>query len=186
VRIALAWKKEWVRERGLLSRLASEQALGEAIAGLYRSRDTGAAIGVFFLDGEPVAMEGGFRWREHFFAYTSAYRLDRRADGVGKIAIAEMAEWCGVAGANIYDKGAPADSYKLEWTDRLIPVADRIIPLTALGWAVGEMLETKLKPFAKRKLDSLPPSMRARLLRLTRYNPAATPEATRSAITRPI
>jgi CelD/BcsL family acetyltransferase involved in cellulose biosynthesis len=172
-RLALGWKKEWVRERGLISRLASDRALADAIAGLYRSPDTGAAMGVLFCDGEAVAMEGGFLRGDRFFAYTSAYRPDRRADGVGKVAIAEMVEWCAVKGVAIYDKGAPADPYKLEWTDRLIPVADRVVPLSALGWVLGVVLETRLKPLAKRKLEALPAPWRARLLRLTPYNPAA-------------
>jgi CelD/BcsL family acetyltransferase involved in cellulose biosynthesis len=176
-RVAIAWKKEWVRERGLLSRLGGDPAVGETIARLYRSRETGAAIGVLFLEGQPVAAEGGFRCRDRFFAYTSAYRPDRRADGVGKVAIAEMVEWCAGNGVVTYDKGAPADPYKLEWTDRLVPVADRIIPLTALGWALGEVVETRLKPFVKQKLDALSAPTRVRLLRLTRYSPAARAEA---------
>jgi CelD/BcsL family acetyltransferase involved in cellulose biosynthesis len=162
-----------VRERGLLSRLGSDQALGETIAALYCSRETGAAMGVLFLDGQPVAAEGGFRCRDRFFAYTSAYRPDRRADGVGKVAIAEMVEWCAANGVTTYDKGAPADPYKLEWTDRLVPVADRAVPLTVLGWAWGMAVEARLKPLVKQKLEVLPAPLRAQLLRLTRYNPAA-------------
>jgi CelD/BcsL family acetyltransferase involved in cellulose biosynthesis len=91
---------------------------------------------------------------------------------VGKVAIAEMVEWCAAKGVTIYDKGAPADPYKLEWTDRLVPVADRMVPLNALGWALGVVVEARLKPLVKRKLEALPPQARARLLRLAGYNPA--------------
>lgn len=172
-RLALAWKKEWVRERSLLSRLGSDRALEAAIAALYGAEETGAALGLLHCAGEPVAVEGGFLFRDRFFAYTSAYRLDRRADGVGKVAVAEMVEWCAANGVAFYDKGAPADPYKLEWTDRAVPVADRLISLTRRGWALGEAIELGLKPLVKRGFNGLPPILRGGLLRLTRYDPRA-------------
>lgn len=171
-RLALSWKKAWIRDRALLSRLGSDRTLEAAIAALYGSADTGAAIGLLFCAGRPVAAEGGFLHRDRFFAYTGAYHPERRADGVGKVAVAEMAEWCAANGVAIYDKGAPADPYKLEWTDRAVAVADRLISLTRRGWALGETVEIKLKPLAKRSFDALPRPMRAGALRLTRYNPA--------------
>lgn len=171
-RLALSWKKAWVRERGLLSRLGSDRTLETAIAALYGSADTGAALGLLSCAGQPVAVEGGFVHRDRFFAYTGAYHPQRRADGVGKVAIAEMVEWCAANGVKVYDKGAPADPYKLEWTSETVPVADRLIALTRRGRAFGEAVEIKLKPLVRRSFDALPRAMRAAVLRLTPYNPA--------------
>ena len=168
LRLALSWKKDWIKERMLVSRVGTE-ALDSATCALLTTPGVGATVGVLWSGGEPVAIETGFLYRDRFFGSLRAYRLDRGEQRVGKIVLAEMVEYCARRGATVFDHGPPADAYKLEWTDRTLSVHNRIVPLSLLGRIHGQVLEGTFKPVARTVFGWLPTPIRKGLLRLTRY-----------------
>ena len=175
IRLALDWKKAWVEERGLHSRLRNDALFAQATCRHFGSTAYDARIGVLVRNGEPVAVETGFAHRDRFYADLCSYRPDQRADGVGKIAFTEMIEWAGRAGLTAYDKGPPADSYKKEWTDRALPVADRTLALSLVGRLHGGV-ETQVKPMLKASFRLLPPAIRNAVLRIAAPG-SATPNS---------
>jgi CelD/BcsL family acetyltransferase involved in cellulose biosynthesis len=170
VKRALDWKKSWIEERGLHSRLRNDSLFADTVCSFFDASDFDARVGLLLRNGEPVAVETGFVHRDRFYADLCSYRLDQRAAGVGKIAFAEMVEWAGRAGIAAYDKGPPADNYKVEWTDRIVPVADRTLTLSLMGNLHGRM-ETTVKPMAKAAFLRLPPSLRNAVLRFASFDP---------------
>lgn len=166
--LALSWKKDWVRERGLVSRVGTD-ALDKTICSLMNTAGLGSALGVLRIGAEPVAVASGFHYRDRFYCFVRAYRPDRAAQSVGRIVVTELIEWCAAQGVTMYDYGPPADAFKLEWTDHAMPVANRLVPLSFLGRLHGQFFEGKLKPAARAVIASLPAPVRSGLLRLTRY-----------------
>jgi CelD/BcsL family acetyltransferase involved in cellulose biosynthesis len=168
LRLALGWKKQWIRKRQLVSRVGTE-ALDDAICRLFTTPGIGATVGVLRSGGEPVAVETGFAYRDRFYTALRAFRPDRQAQRPGKVALCEMIEWCAGQGLQAFDHGPPADDYKLEWTDRSLPVASRLVPLSPLGQVHGRVFEGLLKPAARAAFESLPEPVRTMLLRFTPY-----------------
>jgi CelD/BcsL family acetyltransferase involved in cellulose biosynthesis len=168
LRLALGWKKQWIRKRQLVSRVGTE-ALDDAICRLFTTPGIGAIVGVLRSGGEPVAVETGFAYRDRFYTALRAFRPDRHAQRPGKVALCEMIEWCAGHGLQAFDHGPPADDYKLEWTDRSLAVASRLVPLSPLGQVHGRVFEGLLKPAAQAAFRSLPEPVRTMLLRLTPY-----------------
>jgi CelD/BcsL family acetyltransferase involved in cellulose biosynthesis len=166
--LALSWKKDWVRERGLVSRVGTD-ALDTTICSLMNTAGLGSALGVLRIGAEPVAVASGFHYRDRFYCFVRAYRPDRAAQSVGRIVVTELIEWCAAQGVTVYDYGPPADPFKLEWTDHVMPVANRLAPLSFLGRLHGQFFEGKVKPAARAVIASLPAPVRSGLLRLTRY-----------------
>ena len=120
----------------------------------------GSALGVLRIGAEPVAVASGFRYRDRFYCFVRAYRPDRAAQSVGRIVVTEMIEWCAAQGVTVYDYGPPADAFKLEWTDHVMPVANRLVPLSFLGRLHGQFFEGKVKPAARAAIASLPAPVR--------------------------
>jgi CelD/BcsL family acetyltransferase involved in cellulose biosynthesis len=172
---ALAWKLEWVKERALVSRVGTDHALNSTFGELYATPGLGAYAGVLRLDGEPVAIETGFRCGKRFFAGVRAYRPDRKKDGVGKVAIAETLEWCAREGVSEYDHGPPGDAYKFEWAEKSIALADRVLPLTWRGRFHADVVEKRMKPAVHAVLERMPVPVRTKLLRFTRYSVSSRP-----------
>ena len=168
LRLALGWKKQWIRKRQLVSRVGTE-ALDDAICGLFTTPGIGATVGVLRSGGEPVAVETGFAYKDRFYTALRAFRPDRQAQRPGKVALCEMIEWCARRGLQAFDHGPPADDYKLEWTDRSLPVASRLVPLSPLGQVHGRVVEGVLKPAARAAFGSLPEPVRTMLLRFSPY-----------------
>ncbi len=168
LRLALGWKTEWIRQRQLVSRVGTA-ALDDAICTLLTSPGLGAKVGVLRSGGEPIAVETGFAYKARFYTALRAFRLDRHEARPGKVALCEMVEWCARHGITEFDHGPPADAYKLEWTDRTLTVANRLMPLSLRGRIHGRVFERLLKPTARAALASLPEPVRTALLRCTRY-----------------
>jgi CelD/BcsL family acetyltransferase involved in cellulose biosynthesis len=166
--LALSWKKDWVRDRGLVSRVGTD-ALDQTICSLMNTAGLGSALGVLRIGAEPVAVASGFHYRDRFYSFVRAYRPDCAAQSVGRIVVTEMVDWCAAQGVTMYDYGPPADPFKLEWTDHVMPVANRLVPLSLLGRLHGQIFEGKVKPAARAVVASLPAPVRSGLLRLTRY-----------------
>lgn len=167
MQLALSWKKEWVKERGLVSRVGTE-ALDRTIISLMHTEGLGSAMGVLRIDAEPVAVASGFVCRERFYCHVLAYRPDAKDRSAGRVVVIHMVEWCGSQGLSVYDFGPPADQFKLEWTDHVLPVANRLVPLSLFGRG-GQLLEGTLKPLARSITGRLPVPLRKRMLRLSRY-----------------
>ena len=152
--LALSWKKDWVRELGLASRVGTD-ALDKTICSLMNTTGLGSALGVLRFGAEPVAVASGFLYRDRFYCFVRAYRPDRAAQSVGWIVVTELIEWCAAQGVTVYDYGPPADPFKLEWTDHVRPVANRLVPLSFLGRLHGRFFEGKVKPAARAVVASL-------------------------------
>jgi len=174
IRVALQWKRSWVEERAAASRLAADAALGETIVRLFGEADISPIVGLVTHHGEPVAVEAGFVRGDRMLAYFCAYRPDRRGDGVGKIAMAEMVDWSAASGLRVYDQLPPGDDYKFDWTERSTPVADRIVAVSLPGVVRAHLVDRRFKPLAKAALGRLPAGLRRRVLKLAGYAPTAS------------
>ncbi len=169
MRQAIAWKFEWVRQRGLVSRIGTDPHLTDAFADLFADPRAGALAGAVSIDGELAAVEGVFAAGDTCYATIGGRRPDLEALKVGKVVMVETVEWAAARGFRSYDLGPPAIPYKLDWCTEVHSVSDLVLPLSARG-ALHVFAAGSLKPLARRAFGALPPAARNWILGFTRYS----------------
>ncbi len=162
-RLALDWKRAWMRSRGLTSQAFSDDLWLELLLRLVATPATGAVAGVLSIDGEPVAIEVGFREKGRLLAYLGAFRPDCEKLGVGRLAMEDMVRWCLANGLATYDLLPPGGAHKKQWTDTTVDVVDRALPLSAVGRLYLTTYEQGLRPVLRTLYGRLPVSIKESL-----------------------
>jgi len=116
-----AMKRKWARCNGILSRSIEDPAFERLIADLAGSMD-GLRISTLLLDGRPVAIELGVVAESRYLSYLCAYDTDFAALSPGVLQMRRTIAAVIAEGVSCFDLMPPADDYKLQWTDRTMPV----------------------------------------------------------------
>ena len=173
---AFAFKRDWLREHGLLSQTVFETSSADFLVSLP-STDGGPRMVVaeMSLDGKPLAIEIGFVFKHHYYSYMGAFDLAWRDYSPGKVQMREMISWCIENGIDQYDfLGTPA-AYKSEWTDRTIEMHDFCDADTLKGSAYVRLWLGRLRPLAKKMFERLSPANRRRILNPMGQLPRVSP-----------
>lgn len=164
LRIALDWKRGWLDENGLSSRVfdggVSEAALIDVCA------DPGVCMSVLRTAQRPLAIEMGFVSGDHYAAYLGAFDPAFAELSVGQEQMLRTIEWCMQQGIRRYDLLPPTADYKIGWArgQPPVPVADHCLALSPVG-RVYMLLLRHGKSNARRVLAALPSSIRRNLIR---------------------
>ncbi|MFY8152359.1 MAG: GNAT family N-acetyltransferase, partial [Hyphomicrobiales bacterium] len=159
-RLALDWKRDWMRVRGLTSQAFSDDLWLEILLHEIETPATGAVAGVLSIGGEPAAIELGFRERGRLLAYLGAFHPDREKLGVGRLAMEDMVRWCLDKGLTTYDLLPPGGPHKRQWTDTTVEVADRALPLSTLGTLYLKTYEQGLRPLLRALYGQIPAGLK--------------------------
>jgi len=167
VATALTFKQRWLRETGLRSSTIHEAATETFLSALGGADHSDAehVASVLRIDGVPVAIELGFVFKNHYYAYLGAFDWDHAAHSVGKVQMDLMVEWCIERGCDAYDLLGTPTTYKSEWADRETPMIDFCHARTLAGRA-HIMWLTHLRPRAKRAFEDLAADKRRALSRM--------------------
>ena len=167
---AFAFKRDWLRDNGLLSQTVFEACSARFLASLPSAPGhPQMVVAEMSLDGKAIAIEIGFIFKHHYYSYMGAFDLAWRDYSPGKVQMREMISWCIANGIGQYDfLGTPA-VYKSEWTDRTIGMRDFCDAGTLKGAAYARLWLGRLRPLAKRTFERLPLSRRRSVLRLVDY-----------------
>ncbi|MGI9415438.1 MAG: GNAT family N-acetyltransferase [Hyphomicrobiales bacterium] len=163
---AFVFKRDWLEQNGLLSQTVFEAESARFIASL--STPVGdrpqMAVAEMTLDGAPIAIEIGFIFKRHYYAYMGAFDWAWREHSPGKVQMREMICWCINNGMDQYDfLGTPA-AYKSEWTDLEIGMRDFCAPATLRGAVYARLWLARLRPLAKAAFERLTPARRRAVL----------------------
>ncbi len=156
---AVAWKRQWLAERGMSSPVFDdgdwEHLLGEAV------RSGGAIVTALKAGRRLAAVEIGFIDRAAYAAYLGAYDPEFSAFSAGQLQMMRTIAWCFEQGFTRYDLLAPSDDYKRHWarTDTGVSVDDYALPITHLGRGIAEV-RRHVRPLARNFYLRLSPQMR--------------------------
>jgi CelD/BcsL family acetyltransferase involved in cellulose biosynthesis len=132
LRIAIAWKRQWLARQGRVSRVFdgrdNERALLRACAG------DNAHLSLLHVGGALAAVELGFSNDAHYAAYLGSYDPALASFSVGQEQMPRTIAWCFTQNFARYDLLAPADAYKLTWArGNAVAAHDYCLPLSLRG-----------------------------------------------------
>lgn len=158
---AVRWKREWLTQTGKRSVGFSADGYAAFLKKLPGSGEgrSGACISVLRVGERIVALELGFLYHRHYYAYIGSFDWSLRDLSPGKVQMELTVGWLIENGARAYDLLVNPAEYKNSWTNNALAVATRAKPLTWKGRVyTGYWLPT-LRPRVKRVYEHLPQLM---------------------------
>jgi CelD/BcsL family acetyltransferase involved in cellulose biosynthesis len=162
VRQAVAMKRTWLKETGRLSVGLHDSRSDDFFASLSGSAATltGACISVLRVADRCVAMEIGFLWDRHYYAYLGAFDWQLAEYSPGKMQMEMTVGWLIDRGVNTYDLLANTADYKLSWSNRAEALESYAVPFSWKGRIYAAAWLTTLKPAIKRAYYAVPSGLR--------------------------
>jgi len=158
VRAALAMKRAWLAEKGLVSPALADLRTLEFFTRVASdtSSVTGTRVSALTVDGAIAAVEIAFRCRERMVIHIMAYDLVFEKSAVGVLLLEYLLAKSHADGVGIYDLMAPGDGYKKEWADGAVAVCDYAVPHTLSGRVYVEGYLARARPALKAAVASVP------------------------------
>ena len=165
--LALAWKLEWLADRGLSSRAFMDARALETVKAVCKRQSEHNPLRLFVqsIDGKPVAIELGFVGSEGNAAFMGTYDPAYEALSPGKVQMESTIMHGFEEGWSAYDMLAPMSAYKESWSNRTVGVADYMIPTSLVGRLYRDVYQRSLRPAAKALWHAMPAKLRGIALR---------------------
>ena len=164
----LEFKADWLNARGLSGKtLVSDEArlFLKRVASIYRQRQTGPQLCVssLTLDARPVSIGIGFRFGGCHFEYLGGFDYQLEQIGPGRLRMEAGIRSCFSQGITSYNMLTPQTAFKRIWTHESPAVSHYIVATSLKGRLYRDVFMRRLRPFIKRRYNSLPASLRGRL-----------------------
>lgn len=160
VRLAFAWKREWLAETGRFNANISDDRALRFVCDLSE----GAVALVLRRAGEPIALEIGFRRGDHYYSYIGAFDWSLRKFSPGKVQMEETLGWLIDNQIKYFDLLGNPSEYKQDWSNVEVGLRTVLHPTTPQGYAYALVWRRSLKPIIKSAFYALPAGVRVRLL----------------------
>ncbi len=160
VRLAFAWKREWLAQTGRFNANISDDRAMRFVADLSE----GAVALVLQRDGAPIALEIGFRRGDHYYSYIGAFDWSLRNLSPGKVQMEETLGWLIDNDMRYFDLLGNPSGYKQDWSNVEVGLQTVLHPMTLKGYAYAIGWRQSLKPAMKSAFYALPIGVRLRLL----------------------
>ncbi len=171
----LECKRQWLKEKGLVSRAlfsgharAFLHALVEHLPPAPRAdADTPAlALSVLEAEGRQLSWEVGLRFRRRHYAWLTAHEPEFTRHSIGRLHMYLAQMQALRDGVKAYDLLVPDAPHKQSWSSHKTPVRNYFLPLSLRGRLLGATYLNHLRPFARDVYNRMPPQLR-RLLRIS-------------------
>ena len=155
---AVQLKRNWIKSMGLVSPAFMGKTMDRFFETACDTTDhpAGLRVSELCLDDLSIAMEIGITVKNYYGAHLGAYNKSYNAHSPGSLQMQDTIAALIEDGVEIIDLFAPCDPYKLEWTDKSVPVYDFSYATTLKG-----------QIYEKCYLQHLRPTLKAVLLRLS-------------------
>jgi CelD/BcsL family acetyltransferase involved in cellulose biosynthesis len=159
---AIELKREWLKERGLVSPALADPRFASFFADVAQgaTRPTGCEVSALTCNGEAAAIEITLRCLDRIFMHIIVFNLKYEKAGAGVLLLEETIAQAFSGSAHTFDLLSPADGYKLAWADAVMGVTDWVIPLSAKGWVFARLYLGLARPALKAALGAMPTSLR--------------------------
>jgi CelD/BcsL family acetyltransferase involved in cellulose biosynthesis len=168
---ALALKRDWLKDRGLVSPALADPRMTPFFADIAESvtHPVGCQVSALTSDGEAAAIEITVRCKDRTVMHVIVFNLKYEKAGAGVLLLEESIAKSFGNGCRVFDLLAPADGYKRDWADAVVGVTDWALPVSRKGWLYARLYLGLARPAVKSALGALPMSLRRTLAaRLTR------------------
>jgi CelD/BcsL family acetyltransferase involved in cellulose biosynthesis len=163
----IAMKQAWLKGTGRLGRDVFDPRFAAFLRGLgdTPSEDGGRVfLHALTLDGAPIAMEIGMRFRQDYYCFLGAIDLAYQKFSPGKVQMENAQRWAIETGIRRFDFLNDPSTYKSSWTNTTEPLAACYLPLTSLGRLYCRHWMAGLKPRVRTLYHGIGAGTRARLL----------------------
>lgn len=159
---AIEMKRDWLLHRQTFGAAIRDEQFSDFFADFAALAEAGpqCRASAITLDGAPIAIMIGVADQGRFAGHVFAYDLAHEKSGAGVLLLEELIREGYRKGDTSLDLMAPADAYKLEWSDAAVPVCDWARPLTAAGSVYCRVYLERLREPLKRRVEALPPGLR--------------------------
>lgn len=161
----IAMKQDWLKGTGRLGRDLFDPRFAAFLRGL--GQGTGPDEGCVYLhaltlDGVPIAMELGMRFRQDYYCFLGAIDLAYQQYSPGKVQMESAQRWAIESGIHRFDFLNDPSAYKSSWTNANEPLTALYVPLTALGQVYCRQWMAGLRPRLRALYHGLGPAWRGR------------------------
>jgi CelD/BcsL family acetyltransferase involved in cellulose biosynthesis len=164
-KLALTLKRDWLKDRGLVSPALSDPRMDAFFADIAEGamHPVGCQISALTSDGEAAAIEITVRCKDRTVMHVIVFNLKYEKAGAGVLLLEESIAKSFDGVCRVFDLLAPADGYKLDWADATTGVTDWALPVSRKGWLYARLYLGLARPSIKRALEALPMSLRRAL-----------------------
>lgn len=162
---AFAFKTAWFTKHSIVSNAFTDPRFKPFWLDVASGRlgESGLHASALEIDGRPVAVELGLRFKGRHFAHIGAFDLEFEDCSPGQAQLDLIIADCIKDGVTSYDLLPPGSSYKNRLASQSIPVSDFVIPLSRLGAALDGTGITQAPRIAKAVINRLPSGARTML-----------------------
>jgi CelD/BcsL family acetyltransferase involved in cellulose biosynthesis len=155
---AVEEKNAWLKQRGRMNLVLNSPRHLEFLKHL--SRRSGGKVEVVTSElvagGQPVSWEIGFRYNNVHFAYVTSHVNAWTDLSPGRLHM-DLSQRKAIAdGMKRFDLMVPYDPHKESWCSGMVETRDFFYPLSAKGWAYGELYLRRIRPWARDLYYRLP------------------------------
>ena len=163
--LALDLKREWLRQRGLVSPavvdVRTEGFFRDCVSG--RGPATGVEVGAVISNGTVAAIEIAIQCKDRVALHLIAYDPRFEKTGAGALLMEDSVRRACQSGKAALDLLAPGTAYKYDWADRSVELSDCAIGLSAVGKLYAALYLAWVRPAAKTLVEHLPMGVRRHL-----------------------
>jgi len=160
--LALSLKRDWLKQRGLVSPAFSDLRTDRFFADIAEGavRPPGCEVGALTAGDEAAAIEITLHCKDAVLMHVIVFNLKFEKAGAGVLLLERsIAESFGDS-CRTYDLLAPADSYKVDWADGVVGVTDWALPLSLKGRLFAQLYLGFVRPGIIAMLTAMPRSLR--------------------------
>ena len=170
VSTAIALKKDWLQSRGQISPTLQDKRFEAFFVDAASSGhvDIAPRVSVLSCGDEPAAIEVSFVHKGHLHAHLATFDAKYYRDAPGALQQEDTLAACFSEGLSQYDLLAPADAYKMEWSDNSVGVRDYVIAFTTPALVLARGYHQILRPSLKRLYNAIPSEFRRRAIEVLR------------------
>lgn len=160
--LAVALKRAWLRDRGIVAPALGDDRLGRMLADACGTprRPTGARVSVLRSGGEPASIEIGFESKGTLALHLIVYALKFEKTGAGVLHLEDGIRCAFEEGHSRLDLLAPAADYKMDWADGTVAVADHTVTCSARGQVYAGAYLRFARTRGKALVERLPAGLR--------------------------
>ncbi len=165
VTLALALKRDWLKDRGLVSPALADPRMTAFFADIAEaaSHRVGCQVYALTSDGEAAAIEISIKCKDRIVMHVIVFNLKYEKAGAGVLLLEDTFANAFDGSCRVFDLLAPADGYKIDWADGVTGVTDWALPVSRKGSLFARAYLGLARPAIKAALGALPMSMRRAL-----------------------
>ena len=156
---AVAMKRDWLKQAGLVSRAYGDKRFDAFFAAVALGEDhpSGCVVSVLRCADKIAAVKIGLIDKKCRYNHITVYNTAFKKYGAGAHHMERTIESAFKSDLETFDLLAPKTRYKTEWADDLTKVCDYGLGLNLRGRSYVAIYLNALRPLAKTTIEKLPP-----------------------------